>query len=258
MIKFLFAWLIKIKKVRSLFKRALREVKRYEEVALCEQISPSNRVLLGVFKGLYYPTYESAGSVLLPKIIGCYEDELTSVMNEVIQKEYDCVIDIGCAEGYYAVGLALKGRTKKVLAYDINPRARALCKKMSLANDVNKLVSVFESCSSSELISKSKYNKCLVVCDIEGEENTLFTKDVIASLVFSDVIIELHDYYSNGLSRNIVDMFKTTHVVELIDSKYAKPVSSYFTSEQILQFSISDIDLNERPVQMKWMFARAK
>jgi hypothetical protein len=50
---------------------------------------------------------QAVGSALIPKLLGCYEAELHGVIACALNTTYDTIIDIGCAEGYYAVGLAL-------------------------------------------------------------------------------------------------------------------------------------------------------
>ena len=60
----------------------------------------------GPFRGLQYID-NSVGSTLPPKLMGTYERELIWVIDEMISTEPDIIIDIGAAEGYYAVGLAM-------------------------------------------------------------------------------------------------------------------------------------------------------
>jgi len=40
------------------------------------------------------------------KLLGFYEQPLQPYIEQVIQTGYPTIINIGCAEGYYAVGLA--------------------------------------------------------------------------------------------------------------------------------------------------------
>jgi methylase of polypeptide subunit release factors len=70
---------------------------------------------------------EGVCSILVPKLLGSYEAELHPVLDQVIRNNYETIIDVGCAEGYYAVGLALSLPTTHVHAFDIDSRARELC-----------------------------------------------------------------------------------------------------------------------------------
>ena len=45
------------------------------------------------------------GSVLIPKLLGSYEQELQPLLQRLAAQNYSEIVDIGCAEGYYAIGL---------------------------------------------------------------------------------------------------------------------------------------------------------
>jgi hypothetical protein len=76
-----------------------------------------NRVVRhGLFYGMKYPSLEAAGSTLYPKLLGSYERELHGIMERIVRTDYATVVDIGCAEGYYAAGLALRLPEARVFA----------------------------------------------------------------------------------------------------------------------------------------------
>ena len=51
----------------------------------------------------------------------------------MIKRDCEIAVDVGCAEGYYTVGLArvFKDKETKVLAYDINKKANLEIMKCS-------------------------------------------------------------------------------------------------------------------------------
>ena len=63
------------------------------------------RILGGPFAGMEYVT-QAAEGVLVARLLGAYESELHPHLAAFVAQGLDCVIDVGCAEGYYAVGLA--------------------------------------------------------------------------------------------------------------------------------------------------------
>src|SRR3982751_3241860 len=67
-------------------------------------------VLHGPFAGLRYPADAVQSRHSVPMLLGSYERELHAIVDSVLLDSYNRVVDVGCAEGYYAVGLALKGR----------------------------------------------------------------------------------------------------------------------------------------------------
>ena len=70
----------------------------------------------GPFAGMRYPGVQSVCSTIVPKLIGCYEKELHSVIELICSQQYNSVVDIGCAEGYYAVGLAMRLQNAQLFA----------------------------------------------------------------------------------------------------------------------------------------------
>jgi hypothetical protein len=58
----------------------------------------------GPFAGMKYLPGFCEG--ILPKLLGSYEQELWPALHSIASLPIQAVINIGCAEGYYAVGLA--------------------------------------------------------------------------------------------------------------------------------------------------------
>jgi hypothetical protein len=104
---------------------------REREQQLITTLSPNKRVLYGIFSGMDYSLADAAGSRLSPKIIGSYESELHHTYQDIFQNasRYSDVIDVGCAEGYYAVGVAMKMPNVLVHAFDTDAAALSLCKQ---------------------------------------------------------------------------------------------------------------------------------
>src|SRR5690606_8070667 len=74
-----------------------------ECIAWCGQLVPEKQVLNGVFEGMRYSSFTAFGSELYPKLLGSYELEIQGVITELAQQSFDVIVDVGCAEGYYAV-----------------------------------------------------------------------------------------------------------------------------------------------------------
>ena len=60
----------------------------------------------GPFAGLQYPELTAVGSALYPKLLGSYQREIQGWIEEICAAGYSEIVDVGFAEGYYAVGLA--------------------------------------------------------------------------------------------------------------------------------------------------------
>ena len=107
----------------------------------------------GVFKGMRYPEARSSGSALYPKLLGSYERELEPILETICQRPYGQVVDVGCAEGYYAVGLAMRMPSARVYAYDTNAEAIRLCRQLAQANNVENRVITGAFCDRETLRS---------------------------------------------------------------------------------------------------------
>lgn len=107
-------------------------------------------VLHGPFKEMKYPVFDSVGSGLYPKLIGSYERELGGVIEIICRQEYSEIIDIGCAEGYYAVGCSMRMPGAKVFAYDTSDKARRLCAEMARLNNVHDKIEIRSKCTPEE------------------------------------------------------------------------------------------------------------
>lgn len=213
------------------------------------------RVMNGPFAGLNY-THKSAGSALAPKLVGSYERELHPIWQQILGKSYDLVVDIGCAEGYYAVGLAkqLPG-APRVVAFDLDYEARLLCRELSIKNGVSNRVEVLGECDIESLKSVVK-GRALVVCDCEGAEVDLLQPDKVEALRQADILVELHDFLRADVTPTLTARFAATHEIQLIDS--AKPDPSLYSELGILSAEQRKIAIEERAEPMQWAWMTPK
>lgn len=185
--------------------------------SILTKISPDLKVLNGPFKGLVYPSHDISESTLLPKIVGSYEAHLHTIINNIITVPYSDIINIGCAEGYYAVGLASKMPDTIIHCFDINERDISFCKEMAKFNKVKNLT--YNSiCSHATLRNFSIKGRGLILCDCEGCELELFSPDVITYLKNMDILVELHDVINPIISAEMVTRFQYTHHIQIINN----------------------------------------
>ncbi len=144
----------------------------------------------GPFTGLVYPLDAALNRWCLPKLLGTYEMELHPFLYEASSRKYDCVIDIGSAEGYYAAGLARMLHVP-VYAYDPAPEEKAYSLLMAENNGVSELVNLDDLFTVDEMRNFSD-RRALVICDCEGFEGVLFRSDTVELTRNWDLIIELH------------------------------------------------------------------
>ena len=99
-------------------------------------------VLSGPFEGMKYGSVISQCSLHYPKLLGSYESELHPWIQQVRDCTYEIVVDVGAAEGYYAVGIARLMPATKVIAYELDPGAREQLKKLASLNGLSRQVEI--------------------------------------------------------------------------------------------------------------------
>lgn len=180
------------------------------------------RVLSGPFASMRYLT-KSAMSAYYPKILGTYERELHDVVQRIIALEPDLIVDVGAAEGYYAVGFARRLPATRVIAYEIDPEGRRLMKELAALNEVSNLSIRGEGSPerlSSDLASEGVR---VVVCDAEGAERTILDPESLPGLTDSHVLVEVHDHLDPTIGTTLEERFSGTHGREKIVSCGREP-----------------------------------
>lgn len=210
-------------KIDLLHQRAARENQIIEDI-----FDGKYEVHNGPFAGMKYIN-GSVGSALLPKLLGSYEEPIHPWIREIIEsKKYHQILDIGCAEGYYACGFAVALPNAQIFAYDISESARKSTSELANLNRVSN-IEIKAECSHQELDLRSKQNT-LVFCDIEGFEHILLDPKRVPNLKFVDILVESHDCFIDGVSDQLIERFGETHKLRIVvdypfrTGKYVTPV----------------------------------
>jgi hypothetical protein len=210
------------------FKRMRRRV-LHEAVYV---ISPELVVKNGPFEGMKYPSAKASGSALVPKLLGSYERELHPKINYILKQDYTDIVDIGCAEGYYAIGLARHFPKARIYVFDTNREALDLCRQMAEINSVLDRVIFGSLCTPDQLEKLPLSGRSLIISDCEGYEKELFNEQTLPKLAHHDLLIEIHDMIDINISTEIRQRFSSTHHLEIIESvDDIKKAKSYEYSE---------------------------
>lgn len=212
------------------------------------------KVLNGPFKDLNYLRV-SAGSVLLAKLTGSYEEPILDIIEKIVsENKHQKIIDIGSAEGYYAVGLAKLLPDCQITAIDTDGYARYLCKKLSKLNNTNNVLVLKEF--TENIILESNKVETLIICDIEGDELFLMNPNLYKSLLNCDLLIECHDFIKDGTTKTLIEYYEKTHSVESIVD-YKGRVRQYEIPN--LEYAAKLNLFNEkRPDGMNWLYLKKK
>ena len=112
-------------------------------------------------------------------IVGCYEQELHAVVNEVIARGPKALIDIGSAHGFYTVGFARHLPEARVVGFEaVVEEHWGQARLLAEANGVQNQVQQCGRCTVETLCSVCP-PEALILCDCEGGEAELLDPAVV-------------------------------------------------------------------------------
>jgi precorrin-6B methylase 2 len=169
----------------------------------------------GPFAGMKYLDTAAEGA-LIPRLLGAYESELHPHLAALGARGLDCVIDVGCAEGYYAVGLARAMPGVTVHAYDTDAAARAKCAELAALNGVAERV-IIGGEFAPDGFEAFAGRRALVMVDTEGAEVDILQPALSPALGGMSIIVETHDLYRPGALATMLERFGPTHDIVRVD-----------------------------------------
>lgn len=161
------------------------------------------------------------------KLIGSYEFELHRVLEIALRRQPKTIINIGCAEGYYAVGLAMIAPKARIIANDIDPKSLAVCMANARLNGVEDRITPVHACYRPHQLDTGEHRRLYIV-DCEGGELFILDPALCPSLARSDIIVECHDFCQSDISAIIARRFDDTHIVGLIEPQAPDPAAYPF------------------------------
>lgn len=217
-----------------------------------------NQVRIGPFAGLQLSQTPSWGDGdILPKLIGTYEAELHSVISRTCQLPYSKIVNIGCAEGFYAVGFARALPMAHVVAFDSDRRARQVCISTAMLNGVSERLSVMGRCTVDRLASVlTNADITFLLADCEGAEEDLLSLYNIPALAHADMLIECHDFVRPNVSAELCDRFRNTHLIDRIYED-CRPLDRFPALGELSSIDRAVAMCEWRPTRMNWIYCRS-
>lgn len=197
--------------------------KRHELCSVARRLPglKEGTVLSGPFSGMRFGNGSSI-SEILPKLIGSYECELHEAIENLIKRQFQTIINIGAADGYYAVGMALRCPRAQIIAFELNEKKRNECLDVARMNKVDNRITILGRCDAKSLCALN-FEDALIIVDCEGEEIDIFNEDVVLKLVETWLLIELHDALRPGCSRSLWQRFGNSHKMEFVGPSPRNP-----------------------------------
>lgn len=206
----------------------------------------------GPLEGLsYLPGLEATSGDLVAKLLGAYEAELHPTLERWIASGATRVLDVGSAEGYYAVGLAYAMPEAAVYAYDIDPDARARCAQLAALNGVMARVVIRGECTP-ESLNEHPESDVLLLSDCEGYERVLLDPAATDRLARWSILVELHEFLDLGITDVLDARFRSTHDIELIEG-VLRDGAAYPELAEVPDRERRALLSENRPGAMRWM-----
>lgn len=171
-------------------------------------------VNIGPFKGMkMLEDVAWSDGNLGTKVLGCYEQDLHNFIEESIGRLKSLerpvsVLDIGCSEGYYAIGLALRLPEAQVVAMDNSEDALKITQLAAKLNEV-----FLETTNVCPYDSKPDF----VLCDCEGAEREYMDPERFPGLKEATLLVECHDSPGDPIiTETLGKRFEATHDIWVV------------------------------------------
>jgi len=256
---------------RSIYKAAVYSMRKLgvkipeEQVGLMErrnQLAKEINQLLGgtvsygPFKGLKFvgESWWEGDQDRAAILLGLYEKDILDIL-ERSRTKYSTLINLGAADGYYAVGALMGGLFEKGYCFEVEPKGREIIAQNAMLNGVKDKLKIFGAATNDFYlqIPSSERDRAVVIVDIEGAEFDVLTAEVFDAFTRSLFIVEIHDWVEQGEA-------KIKRLQESIPSNYtlttvkmgARDLSQF---EELKNYNDTDrwlICSEGRPVLMSW------
>jgi hypothetical protein len=145
-------------------------------------------------------------------ILGLYEQE---VLENLVRApaHFRVFVDVGAADGYYAVGLLHNGRVDRSVAFESMPECRAAIARLAAKNNVSDKIAILGTVSDhfDDILRTHKINshETMFLIDIEGTEFQILTERVFAFLKGSLIVVETHAHIYADPNAEMERLIKT-------------------------------------------------
>lgn len=216
-------------------------------------------VQAGPFAGMILPARVCWGDGdTLPKLLGCYEAELHQWIAAVVATPPDLIVNVGAAEGYYAVGLARLMPNVAVYAFNSAALSGDICREAAQLNDVAGQITVAGHCGTDTLQTLlATSGNPFLLCDCEGEERNLIDPARVPALAAATIVVECHDFIDTSITQTLIDRLTATHELQGVRESARDPNAwPFLTTLNSLDRWVAVCEY--RPCTMHWLYARPK
>lgn len=214
-------------------------------------------VQAGPFKDMRYVD-KAIGSSYLHKLIGSYEAILHPYIETLRNRQFNTIIDIGSAEGYYLVGFGQMFPEARLIGFEIEEKGRELSKELYAKNNLTNKLSLFGE-ATKENVAPIITENTLLICDCEGGEIDILDPENFPMFKKIDTaIIELHDFIHPNIKEALVERFKDTHTITIVPFALAEPKDFPFFTSITDQKDLYELRRERGAQEQEWMILEKK
>ena len=212
----------------------------------------SNIVQNGPFKGMIYDCENYWGNIY-PKLLGSYESELHDIINSLIKINFDNIINVGSAEGYFTIGFALKSNVHEIIAVDPFRISKKEINSLIRKNNITKKIN-FKYWVSNKRLSNWIKTKTLIIMDCEGSEAGYLKSTSLTNFHKAHILCEIHDFSDHpNIGSDLIKRFNKTHHIKIIRQE-KRQFHEYRTVENFSENEMIKLLDEHRPKNNYWIF----
>ncbi|WP_375408670.1 hypothetical protein [uncultured Methylobacterium sp.] len=168
----------------------------------------------GPFGGLRLGRTIHWGHDMIAMLLGQYEQEVAAALFARDLETYSVFVDIGAANGYFAVGMALKAGLP-VVAFEIDPASRSVIRANAALNGID--LDLREEATPAALeavlgrVEGRAKGRALILVDIEGAELAVLDPAAAPNLAAADLVVENHVVEGRASVAILAERLAATH-----------------------------------------------
>lgn len=137
-------------------------------------------------------------------VLGVYEQPVTDVLFSPRFADRRVFINVGAADGYYAVGMCHARRMDRAHAFEVNDDGRALIAANAARHGVAHQISVHGAATPealAALLRDVRPSDAVALVDVDGYEFELLSERILSDYRNCVFVIEIHNWIDDFLSR---------------------------------------------------------
>ncbi|TCL66367.1 hypothetical protein [Rhizobium sp. BK251] len=247
-------------------RSVLRWIARPRQTAVGSLVRRASRgrIIAGPFAGMTLHRSRFTPHYYLGFILGSHELEIRPVIEQIAARCYSTILNVGAADGYYAVGFARRLPHARVIAFEENTRIHALLARSADVNGVRAQIDIRGRCDLGNFGQELEgaQGDVLVFIDIEGGEFEVLDPEAVRGLRRIDILVESHDIVVPGCTEALIARFSPTHHIQRYRAR-ARVVSDFpggflpYLPRLAPQAVVAGMDERRSGIQ-EWLYLTAK